>query len=80
MDKTTVFEIIAGSWASVTILLVLGFLNAMRQDVLKLGSDLNKKIEKIELRLTKLDDRIYSLNVTNKGGRYGDRQRTEKGC
>lgn len=54
MDKTTVFELIAGSWASVTVLMVLGFLNAMRQDIIR-----------IEKRLMQIDDRVYAL--TKKG-------------
>ena len=68
MDKTTVFELIAGSWASVTILLVLGFLNAMRQDIIK-----------IEKRLTLLDGRIYDLIIKQGGGEYGIKRGVEDG-
>lgn len=55
MDKTLAFELIAGSWATVTVIMVLGFLSAMRQDIEKLRIDLSE-------RLTKVEDRLYDLN------------------
>lgn len=78
MDKTTVFEIIAGSWASVTILMVLGFLNAMRQDIVRMGVEFTKKLDSVENRLTHMDDRIYSLSIT-KGVDNGSKSGVKKG-
>ena len=67
MDKTLAFELIAGSWATVTVIMMMGFLNAMRQDIEKFRIDFSE-------RLTKIDDRLYDLS--KQGGNYEFEKRT----
>lgn len=61
MDKAIIFELIAGGWATATLLLVLGFLNAMRQEIGRIHGDFGRKLDKIDNRITKVEDRIYDL-------------------
>ena len=61
MDKTLAFELIAGSWATVTVILVLGFLTALR-------TDFTKRFDRVDSRLTELEDRRYNLSIKKERG------------
>ena len=66
MDKAVIFELIAGGWATATLILVIGFLNAMRQEISRIHGDFGRKLDKIDTRITKVEDRLYHLSWSKK--------------
>ena len=61
MDKAIIFELIAGGWATATLILVIGFLNAVRQEVGRISREVNTRLDKIDTNVSKLEDRVYDL-------------------
>ena len=61
MDKALIFELIAGGWATATLILFIGFLNVIRGEVSSIRGDVMMRLDRIDGHIAKLEDRVYHL-------------------